>query len=285
MNRTCVRLRGEAAEYRLLFTKDSQPEKSFFVLPELGNATEYEPLEIPKKGDWLYVTLDQEQIEEMIDPYLLVLTNNDDHVVTADYQRVDCIYDATDTYLAFKKLGSTNYIHENGSNVLQFSDEGATLAPYSFALQTNGQIDAYYDIKAKRLYFMSFSRVRSLFKGLDVFYQDATIPEKEQFLYSELFALGDNINILYIGLNDTKKLAAIQESQRYDFSDPDTRGKITRYAADYPSAGVGVDDEGRIIINTKKDLTAALRLLEQKFFTTQLTGEKYEATSTKRMKD
>lgn len=284
MNKLYARLKGGIKEYRLIFDEPDMPDYDFFPFPDVTTAQQYAPLDVDsEKGAWVFVELDAEQAEEMVEPYLDPLRGDIESILAVDYQSADVVYRVSGDKVVFKKIGSAMRIHENGKQVISFTDKGATIERMSFGLDFNGVPDAFYDQNTKRLYFTTFARVRPLFKGIDVFYQDVTMDEKEAFLENSLFAVGD-FNVNYLSLNDTKKLAAINESQRYNFADEAVQQKIIEYALNYPSAGVGVNDDRRIIINSRKDFSATIKLLEQKFFTSEITGEKFEASKTKKMK-
>lgn len=283
MSTLYARLKGELKDYRLIFDEASMPKFDFFPMPDISDATEYAPLatDTPKNA-WFYVALNLEQMQEMVEPYLENARPDTAPINTLDYDVVDTIYKFDKDKVIFSKVGSSARIHETGKNILTFGEGKAELTIPSFGVDFSGRADAVYDSKTKRIYFQKIARARSIFKGIEIFYQDTTLDEKAEFLGSEMFALG-NLNIQFISLANTLKLASINESQLYDFKDEKVREQVRIYANEYPASGVGVNEEGKIVLNNGKDLSATLKLLEQKFYTSGITGEKYEANKAKRM--
>lgn len=285
MKKLMVRLRGYRTEIRNVLEESQFPNYDFFPTPDLNRAVQYAPLDTEiEKDAWQFVELDAEQVESMIDPYTSVKDENGiPEMDQAEYAQVQTVYMVNGAKIVFCRVGKSEIIGENGKTLLTFTEDGAILKQSSFALDFSGVADAVYDGESKRLYFKNIARVKPLFKGIDIFHQEATRDEKQAFLSNGFFAVGA-INPDYISLKDAQRIAAILENNQIDLEDDETQQKIRSYINKYPSSGAGVDDEGKLIINSKDDLRATLKVLDQKFFTSELTDEKYEASNIKRMK-
>ena len=278
-----ARLKGGVKEFRKVLDANSEPEFDYFPEPDTSSAQEYAPLQTDiDRGSWQFITLEQDNIEEMLEPYTTNPPMETPILDVSEYNLVDVLYRVHGGKILFKKLGAADKIHENGKQIISFTTQDIIIERSSFGIDFNGVADAVYETASRKLFFTSFMRAKPMFKGIDIFYQDDTLEEKEAFLDNSLFSVGD-FNLNFISLADTKRLADIRESEMYDFNDPDTQSRIRAYANAYPSAGVGIDNEGKVMIDSKRDLRALLKLLEQKFFTSEITGEKLEATRTKRM--
>jgi hypothetical protein len=131
----------------------------------------------------------------------------------------------------------------------------------------------------ERLYFNSFYVARRLF-DLSSYFREATDAELDSFAAHKALAVADVAELRHNA--DTwvrKKIAVILQSGLLD-SQPPT--KIAQVARAY---GVPVTFDGSKIAipNNKKDLKQVLRLLEENFFTSELTGSRYISNSKRRL--
>lgn len=279
-----AKLKGKQNEHRLLLAEDKMPGyDEFFPIPDLSQAEEYAPLQTEiTPGSWFFVELDLEQVEEMVGPYMPDFGHEAPPIDQAEYYVVDTIYKVEQERIAFQRIPGAARIHENGKQHLSFGANDVSVERISFAIDFAGQVDAVYDMSSRRIYFQNFAKAKPIFAGFDVFHQDLTLDEKEAFLDNPLFDVGD-FNLNFISLNDVRKIAAIRESTAIDIEDPDVQQRIRQYVQNYPAAGVTVGSDGRIMIGSRKELSALLKMLEQKYYTSELTGEKFLATSAKKM--
>lgn len=279
-----ARLRGNVPSYRILFEGDTLPDIGLQTPQGLDTARPYSPLEGPEADNELYyVELDQEQKNKMVDPYIDAVNAGAEHVGQAEYSAVNAIYRISGRRLVLSRVTSNARVGENGKTMLMFGDNNVAVSKLSFAIDFSGKVDAYYD-GVNRIYFSKFSRAKSLFRDFDEFYQEAWYDDKESFLETDLFAVGE-IEPEDISSAETSKIAEIRNNHRLDLEDSETKRKILDYARKYPLSGVVLNADGRIKITTKDDLKCTINLLTQRYYTSEVTGEVLEARGSEKMKD
>ncbi len=267
-----AKLKGKPSEHRIIFSDSDMPDNvDILPTPDVSDATEYAPLDLtPDPRSWYYVELDMDQIDEMIEPYLL--TNHPEMLPLAqpEYDVVDTLYSVNGQQIVFKRVAGAMRIHEHGKRYIVLGTEETSIQTISFALEFSGEADAYYDGGSKRVYFQQFAKAKPMFRGFDVFHQESTMEEKEAFLDNPLFDVGD-FNLNYISLNDVRRIAAFRENIAIDLDSSDTQQRVRQYIHNFPSAGLSIGNDGRIMIGSRKELSAMLKLLEQKYYIAEIT--------------
>lgn len=259
----------------------AQSADGLLALPDISNALPFAPLEKEKTHAWYYLILDLATKNKLISPYVQSTYDAEIPTIdTAEYNQVAAVYHAQNNSLFIKRIASSGRIGESEKTYISLGEEPSKLIQPSFAIDISGTVDAYFNGADSRLYFQKLSRIRQLFKGVDFIALEETQEEKAKFFDNDFLSVGE-LNTDFVSAQDVKRIAALLENPRLDLEDSETQQKIRQYVNAYPSSGGGIDNEGRLIVHSKKDLKAALDLLEQRFFTSELTGEKMQARSTR----
>lgn len=282
--RIMTRLRGSVPSYRKLFDGKHLPDLGLDIPQGVENAHEYAPLDGPEaEHDMYYVVLDQEQKEKMVDPYIDALNTGTDLIAQHEYDAVNVVYKMSGRKLILSRVNSGAKIGENGRTILAFGENGVEVVSLSFGLDYSGEVDAYYD-GMDRIYFSKFKKAKPLFKDFDEFYQEAWYEDKELFLGNDLFDVGeiepDDINSAM-----TKQIAEIRANNHLNLDDKQTVENIKNYIKNYPLSGVILNSNSKIKITTKDDLKCTVKLLTQRYYTSEITGEVLEARGSQKMKD
>lgn len=281
MTKIIARLMNTEPTFRVLFDGEDVPNIGL-TIPKVEEAKTYEPLYIPEsKSEWFYVELDLEQIDEMLGPYRESNTLGTNKIEQAEYININAILEFKDRKILFSRVSNAARIGEKGRTIINFEEDTLKVNYIQHAIDFSSSIDAYYDGQ-KRIYFQKYSRAKPLFKGFEVFYQNTSRTDKELFLEHELFAVSD-INIDFIGIREAKLIESIAKNPDLDLSDPTVRTNIRNYANNYPHANVRVNDDDKLKIASKEDLTAVLKLLSERYFTSEITGQKFEARSSTKL--
>jgi|GEM_PF-3116484 len=277
-----ARLRGSVPSYKVLFDKDPLPDLGLEKPISIATAFEYSPTDT-NTYDLYYVVLNQEQIEKMVDPYIEAAGLESEAIRQPEYAFMNAVYMINGRSLLIAKVNNSARIGENGKTLIEFGEKSVSTSTVSFAIDVPSNIDAYYDGK-DRIYFEKFSRAKSLFKDFDEFYQEAMFDDKELFLRHKLFDVGA-VNPNDISPQQTSQIADIQANDQLNLEDKETVDKIKQYIKTYPLSGVVLTPEGKIKIMTKDDLRCTIKLLTQRYYTSEITGEVLEAKGSAKMKD
>lgn len=277
-----AKCRGKKGEHFKLLKDDKQLDKviALYSRPEVtkDNSFEYDFEHGLHDSEWYYVKIDEQQKQAMVNVYLASAQSSVDlnPVPSEAYSKLEVIYYVSDEgTILFTKLTPGNYITNNTS--VFFKDGDAEIVDHTGAIEFSGKVDAYYDGKDK-IYFQKLEKIRVMFPGVEVFYQEASRDEKSNFVDMNIF---DNkgIDIDKISPRAAKKIRMINESG-LDFTDPQIKKTALEYAAEF-SDYVKVSPTGQFIIQDSRDLEAALNILNFRYYKSPFTNEPFEARAVK----
>ena len=228
-----------------------------------------------ESDEWFYVVPDEEQKRLIIEPYFSTLSNIDslNPITKEDYPNIRAIClveDGENEKIILTRVFPRFYTI--AKRVIKWKD-GPKLEKQSSSVEFTGNIDAYW-INGK-LFFKSYSNIKSVFDGLEDFYRKATKEEINVFLQKDFFFCS-NFKFRF-GERNSRKIAAVMDS--IEWENTVTRKKYIDYANQYPNIGVQINEDGKMIIGSNNDVTRILCILEERIFTTPITAVVCEAHS------
>jgi hypothetical protein len=130
--------------------------------------------------------------------------------------------------------------------------------------------DAIYLKDQDCLYFKKLETISPIFKGIDILFQEATEEETEEFLDSDFIDLNEDYDVKKVNKSNRKRIALAIKTLR-ELS-PEKRTQIFTYTYEYYP---NLDFDGKAFkINNDKDLKELLYGIEERLFTTPISGEK-----------
>lgn len=251
--------------------------ENFYSIPDLTNENTF--VFDPEKGvegeEWFYVEPNEKQKNTLISPYIKTLTNIDsiNPIRQEDYQNIMAIglvENGENEKIIITRIFPRFYTM---SKKIFKWNSGPKLETQSDSVDFTANIDAYWE--NRKLYFKSYSHIKPVFDGLENFYRTATEKERKNFLQKDYFSC-PNIGIK-IGHRNLRKIASVIDN--INWSDAKTRQKYIDYAKQYPNSGIQISDNGKMKIKSNQDVTKILTVLEERIYTTPITGENREANS------
>lgn len=269
-----ARLNGKRGEHLLVFSDLGDMSDSAlarFQKPALTSVIDFEPGRSLHDDEWFKIGLDDSQVESMIKPYLINAKSTvDNRTINAeDYLKVVALYKTNGETLLLTKI--TPGLRVESKTFIGLNDH-PELTSYQSAIEFTGQVHAYYEDSS--LYFRDYSRISTLFEGIEVFYRDATSAEKEVFLSQDFFDV-QSMSADDIGMRDSRKIALIRDDPRIDLNDEEFQKKVLAYAAEF--VPVIVSEDGKLKIIDKKTLHDTLSVLTERYYKSELFGDKREA--------
>lgn len=269
-----AKLNGRRGEHLLVFSDEANMSTDAlrrFSKPDLSHPIEFEPGRSLHPDEWSKITLDESQVNEMVQPYLDDADNSTRRrtVSSNDYTKVVGLYKTDGKTLLITKV--TPGLRVESKTFLGLS-EYPEMKTYEKAIEFSGQVDAYYE--NSNLYFKNYSKISTLFSGIEVFYRNATAVEKQDFLSKSFFEI-ENVDVDSIGMRDSHKIAAILDDPRIDLNDLNFQQKVLQYAQEFRP--LIVSDEGKLKITDKKTLHDTLSVLTERYYKSELFGDKREA--------
>lgn len=139
------------------------------------------------------------------------------------------------------------------------------------------EADAYYDKKSDILYFKNLNSIKGIFDGIQSLYREATDEEVEEFLNKGFIKLEGDYGLKSVGVLNRKRigliLELINEMNKKEFGD------ILDYVCKYCGNLKFDNDENKFIISSDSDLKSLIFGIDQRYYTTEVGGEKRLANS------
>jgi len=260
--------------------------KTSFKIPNITEdiAFEFNPERKLEENEWYFVALSAEQKNKLIKPYLDTIDCSDgvNPITSDEYSsvRAICLVEKNDT-------GDENIIltrifpkyYTLSKKFLKWHD-GPELVEQSSTIDFTGSADAIWN--NEKLYFKSYSIIKPLFNGLEDFYRIATEEEKNAFLQKDFFECSNGYQNIKVQTRNLRRIASVLD--KIDWSDSTTRQKYIDYTKKYPQLDVDITLGGRLKIESNKDVTNIMNILEERIYTTPITGEEREANSVTKLK-
>jgi hypothetical protein len=236
--------------------------------------------------EWFYVDINADDKAMMMAPYLPAVESTVDanNIISSQYKELAVLYLASKDSngkikIIFNRIFDKFYI--TSKVFLKFIDSGeAAVTTEENIVEFNSNVDAYWDDATSKLYFKSYSTIKPLFKWIEKFYRSATSEEVDSFITSGFFKVEKSFKSENLGERALKHIAGIIDEKSIDFSDLAVRKKYNEYAKGYSESGFSINEDGKFILTKVSDLTHVINLLQERYYTSQITNEKRVAHST-----
>ena len=269
-----VNIYGKTDDKKSQFLKVAEIEDSLIVFPELS----FEEPQIFsgkwKKDDEEIYYIDLSEDLDIINEYIDVIASSTD-VNVVDKQNFPNLHvifvEGKDNSIKFQRIYNKYFFKKC---FLTFPDSSVCQINNNQEIITlTGKVDAYWNNNEKRLYFESFMIAKTIFPKINKFYREATESDIENF---------SNINILQVkkvdyGSRARKKIAQMLDDDVFkDKTLEDLKEYAERYEQGFPEV-----ENGKIKLENNKDIELIYDIVNQLFYTTDLTGEKRKTNSSK----
>lgn len=155
-----------------------------------------------------------------------------------------------------------------------FSIDELTLETEKPIITINPFADAIYNKDNDTLYFKKLTAAQKIFKGMDQLYKVATEDETITFLQSNFLEVSEDFSSNLVTIPNRKRIALVNET--LNRLTDEEKVAIYDYTNEY---GQVAYDNGKFKIENDEDLKFVLWGIEQRFYTTQIGGEKRVANS------
>ena len=192
-----------------------------------------------------------------------------DQILKVDLKKLSFICTVQDNLYFFQIINSSFFISKKW-----FSVDELTLETEKPIITINPFADAIYNKLNDTLYFKKLTSAQKIFKGMDQLYKEATEAETQTFLENDFLEVSQDYGAILVTIPNRKRIALVNETLN-KLSDNE---KIAIY--DYTNAyGQVTYENGKFKIENDDDLKFVLWGIEQRFYTTQIGGEKRVANS------
>lgn len=136
--------------------------------------------------------------------------------------------------------------------------------------------DCYYVKLEDKLYFRNLSSLTSIFKGINELYNEATDNEVQSLLDMEMINIGAEFGIDKVKIPNRRKIK--EALVKYNSFSNEKKQMLPIYVGKYCPTLYDVENQ-KFNINSEKDLTELLNGMNQRYYTTEIDGEKRLANS------
>lgn len=196
-------------------------------------------------------------------------TVNFNQITKADLKKLSFICTIQENLTFFQIINSSFFISKKW-----FSIDELTLETEKPIITINPFADAIYNKNNDTLYFKKLTAAQKIFKGMDQLYKEATETETQTFMQSDFLEVAADFSPNLVTIPNRKRIALVNETLNR-LSD-DEKVAIYDYTNEY---GQVTYENGKFKIENDEDLKYVLWGIEQRFYTTQIGGEKRVANS------
>lgn len=267
MNHLLAKTKGRNAG----FLKVMSDERDLFDIPEFSDSQPYSPAYKLDDGEWY--KLDNFLSRDYENGLIENTFNSTDYnqIIRQQYSKINYLCSKQGDFFLFQKMSSTRLLYKkwislSGTPTLEINQPIIIL---------NNFVDAFYDINDDSLYFKSITRIKSMFKGIEELYREATQDEVDAFLKHDFISLEETFTSNNVKTANRKRIAmAIDTLDQFTQND---EKQIFQYIHSY-CEDVPFNDE-TFLISTENHLKKILYGIEQRYYTTLLGNEKRLANS------
>ena len=267
MNHLLAKIKARNAE----FLKVMSDERDLFDMPDLSDNQTYSPLYKLEDDEWYkldnFLSLGYENS-------LIGSTFNStdyNQITKQQYSKINYLCSKQGDFFLFQKMSSTRLLYKKWfyiSSAPQLEIDKPIIILNSF-------VDAVYDINGDGLYFRNIARIKSMFRGIEELYREATQDEVDTFLEQDFISLEGTFTSNNVKTANRKRIAMVIDTIN-QFT-PDDKQQIFQYIRSY-CEDVPVDGDN-FLVSTEEHLKKILYGIEQRYYTTPLGNEKRLANS------
>lgn len=137
--------------------------------------------------------------------------------------------------------------------------------------------DAIYNSNEDRLYFRRLSDITNIFVGIDELYREATDMETTEFLGLDIIDVDADFTVDKVKTANRKRIKAAMD--KYSTFTEEQKQRLHIYLQNYNSNLVYDVNTDKFKISSEKELTDLLNGINQRYYTTEIDGEKRLANS------
>ena len=197
-----------------------------------------------------------------------------------DYKKIDFVVSIqNDKYFLLQKI-TPSYLYSKRSMIswgnLQNPSDQARLLKEDNILVIKDTPDCIFVKDTDRLYFKNLNTITSIFNGINELYREATDDEVETFLSMDIINLESDFSKDQVKTANRRRIK--EATERYNNFSTEQKNRIPNYISQY-CPNLYDATTNRFRISNEKELTELLNTLNQRYYTTEIDGEKRLANS------
>lgn len=269
MNYLMAKTRGRRNGTYVVMTQ----EDAIYDVPEFARTRAYVDDYKLEDDEWFVIDNFSQQ-----DYCLDLLTTEFDNTAYSNlprngYPHLAYLFAVQDNMFCFQKIVVSTVLNKK---LLDFRiDQEPTILNCDYTVVLNKEADGYYNKATDKFYFKKLSDVTSIFTGISELYNEATDADTSGFMGLDILNIAEGYSVADVKTANRRRIKAAMD--RYNNFDEDQKAQISGYLSQY------IDDvpfvDGKFNISGEEDLTKILNCLNQRYYTTEIDGEKRLANS------
>ncbi len=237
------------------------------------------------KDEWFFIDYSENtDIEKIVRGYKGVFKSSSDfsNLTTTNINKINFLINARKTKgkysINFQVIRNASYIRAR-----QFLKIGSNKAKYKTEeniLNFTDNIDIHISESSKKIYFKKFAHIKQINEVFIDLYRESTKEEidvfKDKVSKCKMFLMKD----FTIQENNSKSIKFILDNNKADFST--NKEKVNKYIDKYPT-GLNKNNE-MYEINNNRDLTNLIKVIDERYYEGEITGNHMESNSSKIVK-
>ena len=252
----------------------------FDNIGDFNNARSYDDEYKLQEGEWFVV--ENFSTKEYCIPLLQedFIPTSYSYMRKEDYKKIDFVVSIqNDKYFLFQKI-TPSYLYSKKSMIswgnLRSPSEQARLIKEDNILVIKDNPDCVFVKDIDKLYFKNLNAITSIFNGINELYREATDSEVETFLSMDIINLESDFSKDQVKTPNRRRIK--EATERYNNFSTEQKNRIPNYISQYcPNLYDATTNKFRI--SNEKELTELLNTLNQRYYTTEIDGEKRLANS------
>lgn len=250
-------------------------ESDFYQHPNIDNCLEYNDEYKLQDNEWF--ALDNFSHKDycwdlLKHPFDATAYSN---LPRTNYPNMNYLYSEQDGKFYFQKITNTKILQKK---LVSFKiNEEPVRLDTDYVVIINDIPDAVYDCAEDKLYFQRLSDITNVFVGIDELYREATEDETTTFLTLDIINLCQGFTADKVKTANRKRIKAAMD--KYNNFSEIQKQKLPNYLRLYNADLTFDDNSGKFTISSEVELTNLLNGINQRYYTTEIDGEKRLASA------
>lgn len=266
-----TKTRGRSSADFIIMTSESD----FYQHPNMGNSLTYNDEYKLQEGEWFVLDNFSQKgycWNLLKNPFDATAYSN---LPRDRYPNINYLYAVQENSYYFQKVTASRVLQKK---LLSFKiNQEPTCLDNGYVIVINNMPDAIYDSNEDRLYFRRLSDITNIFIGIDELYREATDAETTEFLGLDIIDVDPDFTVDKVKTANRKRIKAAMD--KYNSFTDDQKQMLHAYLQNYNSELLYDLDVNKFKISSEKELTDLLNGINQRYYTTEIDGEKRLASS------
>ena len=272
MNYLMTKTRGRSSADFIIMTS----EEAFYQLPNIVNSLAYNDEYKLQNEEWFALDDFSQKCycwELLKSPFDATAYSN---LPRDRYPNMNYLYAVQgEDLFCFQKMTKSKVLRKRLLS-LSLNQEPQCL-DMEYVVVINDVPDAIYGMDEDKLYFRKLSDITNIFPGIDELYREATDEETTDFLNLGILDVDADYTVDKVKTANRRRIKAAMD--KYNGFTDEQKQKLPTYLQNYNANMPYDQNTGKFKIASEKELTDLLNGINQRYYTTEIDGEKRLANS------